>query len=376
MAAAILWQVFETSARISRVENKIQKNGFTLIEIVIAVSIFALLAVTSVTIFTNISRMSRKVQVQEYVFTEAEAAMEKILREIQRSTIDYDEYYSQLVLVGSLVYGQNYGVYGSTFYTPGSGGGPLTSYDGGGDGIRGGDCTYDSEYFFTEDCQSLDTSTYDVNFGVHPVSGDELSMNALCNTAGCDDIGNSLQSQLYLINSGASRKVMIALENFTNDLGDDESVISMLEMTGTDVDDDWVTDYWACAASYTCQDSVRHYNSDGSTYENYAVPEAQLDLEVGGLDDGDFEPITPSGMNVVELSFYIAPFEDPYRAFSETDQSVQQHPHVIVYMTVAPSSDMTQGFLGEEWTLTLQGTASVGVFDSVPSEYRGWWRYL
>jgi len=357
------------------VENKIQKKGFTLIEIVIAISIFAILAVTSVTIFTNISRMSRKVQVQEYVFTEAEAAMEKILREIQRSTIDYDEYYSQLVL-DFVVYGQNYGVYGSTFYDPGSGGGPLTSYDGGGDGIDGDDCTYDSEYFFTEDCQSLDTSTYDVNFGVHPVSGDELSMNALCTTAGCDDIGNSLQSQLYLIDGSASRKVMLALENFTNDLGDQESVIYMLEMTGTDVDNDGITDYWACADSYTCQDSVRHYNSDGSTYEDYAVPEAQLDLEVGDLDDGDFEPITPVGMNIVELSFYIAPFEDPYRAFSETDQSVQQHPHVIVYMTVAPSSDMTQGFLGEEWTLTLQGTASVGVFDSVPSEYRGWWRYL
>ena len=311
--------------------------------------------------------------------------MEKILREVQRSTIDYEEYYSQIVL-SEYYYGQNYGAYGSTFYDLG-GGGPLSELTAlvtaGGDGIDGTDCSgtmpYD-EYFFTEDCEGLDSSTYDTNMGLHPTAGDELSENALCETVDCDGVENALQTELYLIDSSASRKVIFALESFTNDIGDDEQVISMLALTGDDVDGDGITDYWECSEEYTCEnDSVNHWyyysDPDVLTSQSYNIPEGSMDLTSGGIDDDDFEPITPSGMNVVELYFYIAPFEDPYRAFSETDQSVQQHPHVIVYMTVEPSSELTQGLLGEDWTLTLQGSASAAVFSDVPSEYQGWWRW-
>ncbi|MBU1019180.1 prepilin-type N-terminal cleavage/methylation domain-containing protein, partial [Patescibacteria group bacterium] len=62
------------------------KPAFSLVEIMIAMTIFAMLAVMTVQVFNNTSRMSRKIEIQEYVFTEAEAALSKILREVERST--------------------------------------------------------------------------------------------------------------------------------------------------------------------------------------------------------------------------------------------------------------------------------------------------
>lgn len=358
---------------------KIKTGGFTLIEVIIAISIFAVLAIMTIRIFSNISGVSKKVEIQEYVFSEAEAAMEKIIREVQRSTIDYSEYYSMNVL-GEGCYGQNYGAYKATFYDPGTGG-PLDAeidvgIDAGGDGINCSDGTSD-EYFFTEDCSDFDADTYDSDTGRHYYSdiiGGAEDANAFCEEGvDCDDIGYSLQDELYLINSNGSEKVFFARE-IKNDEG--EAVISMLVMDGVDVDGDAISDYWQCADEYDCNDSIGHYSWDGVTLGDYPIPECMsIDLTDGGIDDFDFEPVTPEDLDMVDLYFYISPLEDPYMGFAEADSAVMQHPHVIVVMTVAPSFALSRGLLGEDWTLTLQGTASAGVSGEVPSEYRGWWRW-
>lgn len=325
------------------------KLGFSLLEVVIAMTIFAFLAVMTVMIFTNTSKMSRKIEVQEYVFTEAEAAMEKILREIQRSTVDYEEYYSWLVLEAE-DYGENYGAYGATFYDPGTGGPVLTPNFGGGDGADGLDCDEDDEYFFGMDCLDLVDDTYDTDTGEH-YAGNSDRANAFCEA--CDlEVGDSSQSELYLIDGVGERKVFFALEDKENG----EKVISMLVMEGDDVDMDGISDYWGCSDDYVCVDAL-------------------ADLSDASIEDDDFEPITPGNLDVIALDFYIAPLEDPYRAFAEEENAILQHPHVIVVMTVAPSEDLTKGLLGADWTLTLQGMASASVFDVVPSEYRGAWRW-
>lgn len=336
------------------------KKGFTLIEVVIAISIFAVLAIMTIQIFSNISRVSKKVEIQEYVFSEAEAAMEKIIREVQRSAIDYSEYYSRNVLESDY-YGQNYGAYKATFYDPGSGG-PLSVGNGdGGDGIYCADSL--DEYFFTEDCADFDSASYDSDTGAH-YADDPEEANAFCEDVNCENVGNSLQSELYLINSSGSKKTI-----FVRELKDDGGyVISMLEMDGVDgdVDGDAISDYWQCASDYICDDEV---------VSGYAVPEGSVDLLDGEINDNNFEPVTPDGLDIIDLHFFIVPLEDPYMGFAETDDATMQHPHVIVVMTVAPSFELSQGLLGEDWTLTLQGTASTGVSGEVPSEYRGGWRY-
>ncbi len=357
---------------VNKMKNK--TGGFTLIELIIAISVFAVLAIMTIQIFSNIAGVSRKVEVQEYVFSEAEAAMERIIREIQRSAIDYGEYYSMNVL-GSSYYGQNGGAYKATFYDPGSGG-PLVLGLDGGDGIDGTDCGSDTEYFFTEDCEDFDAGTYDSDTGRHYYSDSEAGFmedaNAFCESVGgdCYDVGYSLQDELYLISADGYEKVMFARE-----LNGSEYVISSLSMYGSDVDGDAVYDYWGCATEDDCFDTIRHYEYDWITYYDYPIPESDLDLQDGSIDDVDFLPMTPSDINIVDLHFYISPLEDPYMGFAETESWSMQHPHVIVVMTVAPSSGLNEGLLGEDWTLTLQGTASTSVFNEVPSEYKGGWRW-
>jgi len=354
-------------------KTQIKTGAFTLVEVVIAISIFAVLAILSIQIFSNISFVSRELEVQQYVFSEGEAAMEKIIRQVQASAIDYNEYYSRMVLAETY-YGQNYGAYGATFYDPGSDG-PLrvVPWDSGGDGVVGTECDSDSEFFFTEDCTDFDTSSYDSNTGQHYYD-DPADASAFCEgSLDCNDVGLGLQSQLYLIDSAGTKKTI-----FVPELKDDGGyVISMLEMDGVDVDGDATSDFWQCADGYDCSGkTVEHYLPDWPAYddsEDYYVSD-DSDLEDGSIEDHYFEPITPSDIDIIGLSFYIIPLEDPYKAFAESVDVIMQHPRVIVVMTVAPSSSLGEG-LSSDWTLTLQGVASTAVFDSVPSEYRGEWRW-
>lgn len=334
------------------------KKGFTLPEIIIAISIFAILAVAVTQIFLNVSRMNEKIEIQEYVFTEASAALEKMLREVSRSTVDYSEYYSVQVL-GSTYYGQNYGIYGALFYDPGSGGPHTVSWNGG-DGIYCDDGV--SEYFFTEDCDDFLIGSYDLDTGTNPYDGLATDdYNAFCEgSADCDLVLESLQDELYLISGDGSRKALFVLEKKEDA---DEYAVSMLELEGFDIDGDSVSDYWACEDDYICTDEWP---------TGYLIPESNFDIDDGGIFDDDFIAITPDDITVTNLIFFITPSEDPYRAFAEASFAVQQHPHVFITMTVEPSSELSQGLLEKEWTLTLQGVASAAVFDIVPSEYKGW----
>ena len=338
------------------------------------------MSVMTVQIFVNITRMSKKVEIHQYVFTEAEAAMEKVLREIERSTIDYEEYYSHLVL-GNAEYGVDYGAYGAEFYDPGV------------DGPAGFDLnTLIAEPFYGVCCDDgcaseyhssiasctagYEYDSYDAATYVHPYdadynnSGQYLAENALCEVGPCGDVDNAHQDELYLIDGDGVRKVIFALE----DKADAEGVLSMIEMEGVDEDGDGISDYWQCSSDYTCTDTNKVYEVDGIAWRKLTIPNG-ADLTNGNENDDDFEPVSPSSLSVLDLNFFITPFEDPYRADGEGHPSVQQHPHVIVTMTFAPADDLTKGYLGEDWTLTIQGTASAGVFDEVESEYRGYWRW-
>jgi len=77
----------------------------------------------------------------------------------------------------------------------------------------------------------------------------------------------------------------------------------------------------------------------------------------------------------LSMAFVIAPFEDPYRSFAETSQSVQQHPSVTVMIDFTAGESSTAGLLGENWVVSLQQKAAAIVFGEVPSEYKGSWRW-
>ena len=119
-------------------------------------------------------------------------------------------------------------------------------------------------------------------------------------------------------------------------------------MLGTDeIDDDGLIDTWACDSTYyTCTAGTNQPDqadrTDNRDYEN-------------------FIPITPTAIHIDELHFYLAPIEDPFKAFAEdsalTFEHVQIHPNVIISIE---ASYVESGVVGP--SITMQTSISTGVY--------------
>src|SRR3989338_919710 len=105
-------------------------RAFTIVELLITLTIFAVVAILSVSALVNSMASARKIQAQVFLYSEAEAIMDQLTREIEQNTIDYEAYYARNVQGETGWETQNYGFYGQSFYDPGSGGwdeGPSSS---------------------------------------------------------------------------------------------------------------------------------------------------------------------------------------------------------------------------------------------------------
>ena len=68
------------------------RRGFTLIELLITLTIFGVVAIISVTTLVNGLRSSKKIQVQVSLYSEAQALMDIMARDVEQNTIDYEAY--------------------------------------------------------------------------------------------------------------------------------------------------------------------------------------------------------------------------------------------------------------------------------------------
>ena len=110
---------------IRRIQNNRRlrrKKGFTLVEVIIASSIFTIVSLIGVTVFVNVTRIQKRISLENAMYEDGRFMMERLAREIRENTVDYEEYYNKNV-EGSVQYGQEYGCYSTRFYNPGSAGG-------------------------------------------------------------------------------------------------------------------------------------------------------------------------------------------------------------------------------------------------------------
>lgn len=196
-----------------------KRRGFTLIEIIIAMTLFAMIAAMGTTFFVQISRIYKRVTLQNQLLNESEFVMERLRQTIGENTLDYEEYYSHTV-DGETNYGQNYGDYGAQFYSGGRSTGENT---------------------------------------------------------GSDAIDTNEQTELYLINGTGDHKIIIGREATGTDT--DLSAIyaiSIAEMEGTDSDVDGIPETWTCASDFTCPDLGTTPNpddwTDGSGVDDNFIP--------------------------------------------------------------------------------------------------------
>jgi prepilin-type N-terminal cleavage/methylation domain-containing protein len=350
-------------------------KGFTLAELLIAMTIFAFVGILSSEIFLNVTRYNTRLSLERKIYTDARYVMAKIVRELQRNTIDYEEYYNKIVLgkAAATNYSANYGKYGGNFYDLG-------------DDIRGAKCKSVINPFpitdapcDTEQGQFLNKNTVDTNTGTNPkgasIEADQSKASAFCDQIAvvppvlCAGASN-VQTELYLIDSFGTKKTMLGREliNKLLPVPDRQYALSMMQMDGYDTNDDEVIDTWLCSEDYVCtgvdiNDPLG--NSMGGKYPKIN------DLTAGKPDlssaYNDFIPISPTESTITDLKFIIAPLEDPRKAFAERSNKVQVQPYVTIIMTIEPAPSLSEGYMGEIPSVTFQTTVSTRVFNEVVS---------
>ena len=339
-----------------------RRPAFTLFEMLITLCIFSIVAMISVSLLVNGLRSTRKIQAQVLLYSEAQAVMDQMERDVERNTVDYEAYYARNVKGDTGWDTPNYGQYAQSFYHPGTDGTEAGPYSGiASQNLYQAQCPSDSTKTYPVDCPTdvPDYSQLDKDTGEHPFSGldaytsytsvDSTYMNAFCETTSattdCNAFANGVKDELILVNGTGDARTIYALQPFD---ATSENFLAKMELAGTDTTNDGVVDHWECNSNYACTGT----DADG-------------DANTVPLDITDFAPLTPEALSIQDFYVIITPFEDPYRGFAEADAQVQ--PQVTLVLTVTLSDEYSQGLLGDLPSITIQRTVSTGVYSKVPS---------
>ncbi len=227
------------------------ENGFTLVEVLIAISIFTLAAVISSNILVDVVQLEKKSSVQNAIYEDVRIILQQLTNEIQAGTIDYEQYYNVNVLQAGdaeKYYGINYGVYASRFYDPGkSQSGPTANPDD-----LGVECSFPKPLPADKDCEIIFTHSTDLNTGQNPFKfpgNDAASADAFCdNGTGKCGADKNIVDELYLIDSTGTRRTIIGKKRITAD----DFAIGIVRMDGADLDQNGVIDVFGCTEEFDC----------------------------------------------------------------------------------------------------------------------------
>ena len=374
---------------------RIKKPGFTLLEVLISASIFAIIGMLSTSIYINLSQNKQKIVSRNLIYDDAQFILDQLSREIASNTIDYEEYYNQLVLGGSP--GMNFGHYAAQFYY---------------------NLKTNKAY---EDC--VDLSTNDgkkscVNTGKNPandfdpdganafytsMTGDVAKTDKiLCDTFLPSEVKSKYYAcvqRLFLINGDGNTKIMIGREklDWSDTAGGISHVLSQLVMNSyqdTSVSPPiTIPRIFTCAISGSCTKNTTINNgsiinftgasSAAVTYPSNSSGEEDLEVSimegVATTDNNqkpiarayakDFIPFTPSRVDIQNIKFFLSPAEDPHKAFAEGNSNGLQtdihQPSVTIILTVQPISNVR--YKTSYPSVTVQTTVTPGLFAEVQS---------
>ena len=354
------------------------RKGFTLVETLVAVSLFTVAAVIASNVLVDVVQLQKKTEIQNGIYEDARILMQQISNEIQKGTVDYEEYFSVKVLQAKKAdqfYGLNYGVYASRFYDPGQ---SLDNQKTINPDDLGVECSVYKPAPNDNDCEIVFTHSNDLNTGQNPFGDQPENADAFCNkgVVNCDATRNVVD-QLYLIDSTGTHKTIIAPK-----LVDGSNMaVGIVKMTGKDYDQNGVVDIFSCDDGYYCSNKgladLIYYPffknlSSGDKQKflsdnNIQVPQSS-DLKVplsGHINDSQFLAFSPRRSSVKSLKFIIHPFEDPYKAYAEKD--MQSQPSVTIVMTLGLSSSAAEQYPDSFEDVTIQATVAAGVIGKIDS---------
>ncbi|MFH1533846.1 MAG: prepilin-type N-terminal cleavage/methylation domain-containing protein [Nitrospirota bacterium] len=355
------------------------RKGLSLIEVLIAVSLFAIVAMISSSILIDIVQLEKKSSVQNAIYEDLRIMLQLLTKEIQSGTIDYDEYYNYCVIQGAdagAFFGVNHGVYGSRFFDPGKSLDPDPFYVVENPKDLGLECSYMSG----GECEVVYTLSTDLNTGQNPFYGVAADANAFEDrgVGGCKNGGvtDGITDHLFLIDNTGTQKTLIA-KKLINILPDVDYAIGLVRMRGIDIDQNGLVDTFTCLDEFDCDANVAgaltlpYLDLVGKSpleIVNDLINPITLpqELDLNSLFDANatqFVPISPLRADIQELKFIIQPLEDPYKAFAEPDS--RAHPTVTIILTVGLSENAELDYPGEFEPITVQTTVAAGVLGRI-----------
>lgn len=350
------------------------RKGLSLIEVLIAVSLFAVVTMVASTILMDIVQLEKRTTVQNAVYEDLRIMLQILTKEIQSGTIDYDEYYNYCVIQkadSSAYFGINHGVYGSRFFDPGKTLEPFPSDVTRNPEDLGLECSYMGS---GTECEVVYTLSTDLNTGQNPFYGDPDDASAFHDRGVefCVKKGDTFAEvdHLFLIDNTGTQKTLISRKK--TDI--DDWALGMVRMRGIDVDQNGLVDTFTCMDEFTCNgatgdlmphiwlpylDIVGILESDMITTTPIRLPNQSDLVEEFDVDLAQFVPISPMRADIVDLQFIVKPLEDPYKGFAEPD--FRTHPTVTIILTVGLSDLAEEDYPGDFEPITVQTTIAAGV---------------
>lgn len=308
----------------------------------VALAVLTLISLFAGNIYINYTGAARDLKAANNLYEEGRFLMERMIREIRQSGIDYEEYFNQNVLTGAL--GENYCLYHQEFYSPGL------------DGI-----------IRTKDDESL---------GIR--NPDNLHAAA---------IASPIQKNLFLINLyGDKRTILTRIEKEVN--GQQIGKIGLTKLIGKDFGEDHIdgknsyhdykahnvscsldaregdglVDTWLCDAEFPCNHEKEIVSITNPACDGYT----DMILNEPKSEDHSFIDISPNAINVVDLKFIVTPEDDPWKAYKVNHTQIQ--PHITVQLTIEANPKLVNGLDKERLPrLTLTSTASTRNYDEIKS---------
>ncbi len=381
---------------IKKFKQILKNKGVTLVEVLVATSLFAVAVVVAGDILVSDVQLEKKTNLQNTLAAEMRIILQQISSEIQNGTIDYDEYYSICVLnegcklntpAWSAFYGMFQGVYGSRFYDPGK---SLDNVATKNPDDIGAECSFPNPQNGKE-CEVVYNLSIDLNTGQNPFTGSADAASAFCeNGKGLCGLpqmsgGSVTVDQLFILDKTGTKKTIIAKKLIRTNApnGTPDYALGKVVMTGKDYDQNGVMDIFSCEEGYNCYGSVGNQAADLAAlipFKSLTKGDANFiklnkitlpfgfDLTKpfeGSANDTTFVPITPLFANVKDIKFIIHPIEDPYKAYGEPNMKGQ--PSVTIIITIGLSALTTKDYPGIFPDITLQTTVAAGVTSRIDS---------
>lgn len=327
-------------------------KGMTLVEVLIAISLFTLAALISTNILVEVVKLVKRTSVENAIYEDVRIVMQQLKAEIQGGTIDYDEYFSVCVIqnacnnLTNAKYGIYHGVYGSRFYDPGKRSLPGDAENPKDLGIE---CSY-PDPLGDKECEITYALSGDLNTGQNPFAGSAEAdkASAFCEEGKgiCDgEKAVVVKDQLFLINSNGTRKTILGRKRINNN----DYALGKIVLKGEDTDQNGLMDKFECSEEYKC-DPVAIKDDLEAQFEASST---------------QFVPITPLRSSVKSLKFVISPVEDPYKAYAE--DGVRTHPKVTIILTLDLSAEFEEKYPGDFQEFTVQTTVAAGLTERIES---------